>query len=139
MADYSQIVEELKRRYGVRVRRWRKNMTGCAWRVFYRDGSVINWIESPLPKTPISLAIFLHEIGHHAIGFDTYRLRCEEEFRAWEFALAEMRRAGVEPDERVERRVELSVRYAVDKAMRRGLKRVPATLQTFARLGSREQ
>src|SRR5689334_18599536 len=131
MADYTPIVDEMRFRYDVRVRRWRRNMTGCAWRVCYHDGRSINWIEAPRPRTPISLAIFLHEVGHHAIGFDTYRLRCEEEFRAWEFALTEMRRAGVEPDERVARRVERSVRYAVDKAMRRGLKQLPASLAMF--------
>jgi hypothetical protein len=131
MADYSRIIEELKQRYDVRVRRWRKNMTGCAWRVHYRDGSVINWIESPLPRTPISLAIFLHEIGHHAIGFNTYRLRCEEEFHAWQWAVTAMREFGVEPDARVNRRLQLSMRYAVDKAVRRGLKRLPTHLVDF--------
>ena len=132
MADYTPIVVEMRSRYDVRVRRWRRNMTGCAWRVCYHDGRSINWIEAPRPRTPISLSIFLHEVGHHAIGFDTYRLRCEEEFHAWQFALTEMRRAGVEPDEKVGRRVELSLRYAVDKALRRGLKQLPVDLQPFA-------
>jgi len=132
MADYTPIVTEMTSRYDVRVRRWRRNMTGCAWRVCYHDGRSINWIEAPRPRTPISLSIFLHEVGHHAIGFDTYRLRCEEEFHAWQFALTEMRRAGVEPDAKVERRVELSMRYAVDKAMRRGLKQLPTELEPFA-------
>ena len=132
MADYTPIVAEMRSRYDVRVRRWRRNMTGCAWRVCYHDGRSINWIESPRPRTPISLSIFLHEVGHHAIGFDTYRLRCEEEFHAWQFALTEMRRAGVEPDEKVGRRFDLSMRYAVDKATRRGLKQLPIDLQPFA-------
>src|SRR4051812_8675150 len=133
MADYSTIVAGMRSRYDVRVRRWRRSMTGCAWRVCYHDGRSINWIEAPRPRTPISLAIFLHEVGHHAIGFDTFRLRCEEELRAWEFALAEMRRAGVEPDAKVKRRVELSMRYAVDKAVRRGLRQLPEALEEFAR------
>ncbi len=64
----------------------------------YHDGSIINWIESPMPKTPISLAIFLHEVGHHVIGFDRYKRRCEEEYHAWKWSLDEMRRQGVEPD-----------------------------------------
>ncbi len=132
MADYSPIVESMRARYDLRVRRWRRNMTGCAWRVYHHDGRVINWIEAPRPRSPISLAIFLHEVGHHAIGFDTYRLRCEEEYHAWQWAVAAMRQAGVEPDEKVERRVELSMRYAVDKALRRGLKRLPAGLERYA-------
>ena len=78
------------------------------------------------------VAIFLHEVGHHVIGFDAYRLRCEEEYHAWAWSLAEMRRWGVEPDEKVNRRVELSMRCAVDKAVRRGLKRLPVMLGCYA-------
>lgn len=132
MADYSSIINEMKLRHDVRVRRWRSSMTGCAWRVWYEDGSIINWIEAPYPRTPISLAVFLHEVGHHVTGFDTHRLRCEEEYHAWQWALAEMRRHGVEPDAKVQRRVELSMRYAVDKAVRRGLRKVPPVLGEFA-------
>lgn len=136
MADYSPIVDEMKRRHAVRVRRWRTQMTGCAWRVYYRDGQVISWIESPYPKTPISLAIFLHEVGHHVIGFDRYRRRCDEEYHAWQWALAEMRRLGVEPDERVMRRYDLSMRYAVDKAVRRGAKQFSESLHPFLPLAA---
>ena len=131
MADYSEIVEGMKRRYGIRVRRWRRSMSGCAWRVYYADGRTINWIESPVPKTPISLAIFLHEVGHHVIGFDTYRKRCEEEYHAWKWAIEQMMAHGVEPDTRVLRRFELSMRYAVDKAVRRGIKILPEPLDQF--------
>src|SRR5688500_5527635 len=113
MPDYSAIVADVKSRHAVRVKRWRRNMTGCAWRVWYVDGSVINWIEAPLPTTPSSLAIFLHDVGHPVIASARYRLRCEEEFHAWRWAVDEMRRAGVEPDEKVNRRFELSMRYAV--------------------------
>ena len=131
MADYSRIIEDVKARFAIRVKRWRSNMTGCAWRTWYVDGTVVNWIESPVPKTPISLAIFLHEVGHHVIGFDRYRLRCEEEFHAWDWAITEMRRLGVEPDAKVKRRVELSMRYAVGKAIRRGLKMLPVVLEPY--------
>jgi hypothetical protein len=131
MADFSHIVEEMKTRHDVRVRRWRTGMSGKAWRVYYHDGRVVNWIESPKPKTPISLSIFLHEVGHHVIGFARYRKRCEEEFHVWMWALNEMRRHQVEPDYKVHRRVELSMRYAVGKAMRRGIKEVPELLLKY--------
>jgi hypothetical protein len=130
-ADYSVIVERFKRRFDLRVRKWRTSMSGCAWRVYHHDGRVVNWIESPFPKTPISLAIFLHEVGHHAIGFQTYKRRCEEEYHVWVWALNEMRKLGVLPDERVRKRFELSMQYAVRKAMRRGLKSLPAPLAQF--------
>jgi hypothetical protein len=51
------------------------------WSVSYSDGRRTNWIESPTAH-PHRLAIFLHEIGHHAIGFHRYRVRCEEEYRS---------------------------------------------------------
>ena len=129
--DYSPIVETMKTRYDLRVRKWRKT-SGCAWRVYYHDGRVINWIEAPVPRTPISLAIFLHEVGHHVIGFHTYKKRCEEEYHAWVWAIAQMRRFGVEPDEKVHRRFRASMQYAVGKALRRGIRELPEQLQQFA-------
>jgi hypothetical protein len=131
MHDYTDIVERMKTHYDIRVRKWRRSMSGCAWSVYYHDGRTINWIESPVPKTPISLAIFLHEVGHHAIGFSTYKRRCEEEYHVWQWAISMMRKLGVEPDEKVRRRVELSMQYAVDKAIRRGIKQLPQPLQRF--------
>ncbi len=131
MRDLSPIVRQMKRRFDVRIHRWRKSMSGCAWRVYHHDGRVVNWIEAPVPKTPISLAIFLHEVGHHAIGFDTYKKRCEEEYHVWVWALKEMRRFGIEPDERVRRRFDLSMQYAVGKAVRRGVKHLPDPLHQF--------
>src|SRR5438105_3114696 len=114
----------MRSRFGLRINRWRRSMSGCAWREFFADGTTLNFIEAPLPRTPISLAIFLHEVGHHAIGFDTYRRRCEEEYHVWLWAIEQMRLFGVEPDARVMRRFDLSMRYAVDKAMRRGIKQL---------------
>ena len=133
MADYSHIVEEMKQRFDVRVHKWRRNMSGCAWRVYRTDGTVLNWIECPVPKTPISLAIFLHEVGHHVIGFEKYKKRCEEEYHVWLWAIKEMKKLGVEPDQRVQRRFDLSMQYAVDKAVRRGIKQLPQTLHRFVK------
>jgi hypothetical protein len=131
MANYSNIVEEMKSAHGVRVRKWRRAMSGCAWRVYYHDGRVINWIEAPVPRTPISLAIFLHEVGHHVIGFEKYKRRCEEEYHVWVWAIRTMRDLGIEPDEKVSRRFQLSMQYAVGKAMRRGIKTLPDGLEQF--------
>ena len=131
VADYSNIVEQMKQTYDVRVRKWRRAMSGCAWRVYYHDGRVINWIEAPVPRTPISLAIFLHEVGHHVIGFERYKRRCEEEYHVWVWAINQMRELGVEPDAKVHRRFQLSMQYAVGKAMRRGIKALPEPLEQF--------
>ena len=126
------IVGDMKRRYDVRVKKWRGSMSGCAWRVYHADGRAVNWIEAPYPKTPISLAIFLHEIGHHVIGFERYKKRCEEEYHVWLWAIGQMKKLGVQPDERVQRRFDLSMQYAVDKAVRRGIKQLPLQLHRFA-------
>ena len=131
MAELGAVVARIKKEHGVRVKRWRSNMTGCAWQVRYRDGRVIRWIEAPYPKTPISLCIFLHEVGHHVIGFETYKRRCEEEYHVWNWAIAQMRELGVEPDAAVLRRFELSMQYAVGKALRRGIKELPEPLMQF--------
>jgi hypothetical protein len=125
------IVRQMMDRHEIRVKKWRRNMSGCAWRTYYIDGRSTNWIESPQPRTPISLAIFLHEVGHHVIGFERYRKRCEEEYHVWNWALAEMQKLGISPDEKVRRRFELSMQYAVEKAMRRGIKDLPAPLAQF--------
>ena len=132
MRHYTAIVEQMKSRFEIRVRKWRRSMSGCAWRVYYHDGRTINWIEAPVPKTPISLAIFLHEVGHHAIGFYTYKRRCEEEYHVWQWTIRTMRQLGVQPDDKVRKRVELSMQYAVGKALRRGIKQLPQPLRQFA-------
>ena len=107
-------------------------MTGCAWQVRYHDGRVISGSERcARPKSPISLAIFLHEVGHHAIGFEAYKRRCEEEYHAWTWALEQMRALGVQPDERVRQRFQLSMSYAVGNALRQGIKELPEMLTRF--------
>jgi hypothetical protein len=131
MHTFSTIVRDMRQKYDLRVRKWRTTMSGCAWRVYHADGRSVNWIESPYPKTPISLAIFLHEVGHHVIGFERYKRRCEEEYHVWVWAIDQMKKLGVDPDARVRRRFNLSMQYAVDKAMRRGLKDLPQTLHRF--------
>ena len=129
--DLDAIVDEMKRKHDIRVKKWRRSMSGCAWRVYHHDGRVVNWIEAPHPRTPISLAIFLHEVGHHVIGFERYKKRCEEEYHVWVWAIEQMRSLGIEPDEKVHRRFEASMQYAVDKALRRGMKVLPEPLGQF--------
>lgn len=128
---YETVTRDMLHAYGVRVRKWRTSMSGVAWQVTYADGTVSRLIESPRPRGPMSAAVFLHEIGHHAIGFGTYRPRCLEEYHAWRFSLEKMRELGLNVTPAVERRMHESLHYAVDKAVRRGLKRLPAELVPF--------
>jgi hypothetical protein len=131
-ARYDALVAEMKKAYRVRVRKWRTSTTGCAWVVRYHDGTESRLIEAPYPKGPVSCAVFLHEIGHHAIGWDTRRLRCVEEYEAWQWALNAMRDRGLNVTAAVQRRMDESLRYAVEKARRRGLRRVPPELVRYA-------
>jgi len=135
-AKYRTMQRDMLERYGVRVRKWRSNSSGVAWQITYADGSISKLIESPRPTGPVSAAIFLHEIGHHAIGFGVYSPRCLEELEAWCFSLDQMEAWDVAITDRVRKRVHESLVYAVDKARRRGLKRVPAALIPYARSGS---
>lgn len=134
---YDALVDEMKAAYGFRVRRWRRSMSGCAWELHFRDGRVQRMLESPYPKSPLSCAIFLHEVGHHAIGVGAVRPRCLEELRAWEWALAAMEVRGLEIDERTRTRFRRSMEYAVAKATRRGIASLPADLKAFLPADSR--
>jgi hypothetical protein len=130
---YDQIVRDKIAQYGLKVRKWRTSMSGVAWVTQYRDGTVKRFIEAPRPKSPMSLAIFLHEVGHHHIGLGAYKPRCLEEYHAWKYAVDEMARLGVPVTDRVRRRMDRSLRYAVGKASRRGLRNLPAELAAYAR------
>ncbi len=128
---YDELVQSMLSRHGVRVRKWRTSMTGVAWRVTYADARVARLIEAPRPRGPMSAAIFLHEIGHHAIGFNRYRPRCLEEYHAWTWAIAAMEREGIAVTDAVRRRMHESLHYSIEKAARRGLRALPAELEAF--------
>lgn len=129
---YDALVEEMKSIHGLRVRKWRKSSSGVAWTIRYiQSGRIVKLIESPYPRGPMSCAIFLHEVGHHAIGLGVYRPRCLEEYHVWVWALRTMREKGFNVTPSVERRMERSMQYAVAKARRRGLKEIPAELRQY--------
>lgn len=130
-AKYDAVVELMLARYNIRVRKWRSAMSGVAWYITYRDGRQVNLIEAPRPKGPMSVAVFLHEIGHHAIGFDVYKPRCLEEYHAWRFALAAMHEHGLNITDQVRYRMHQSLWYAVSKAKRRGIRKIPDELLPF--------
>ncbi len=90
-------------------------------------------IEAPRPRGPMSAAVFLHEIGHHALGIGAFSPSCLEEYHAWRFAIDALDHAGIQVTDRVRRRMHESLRYAVAKARRRGLRRLPAELEPFQR------
>ena len=131
-ARYDALVDEMKRIHGLRVNKWRSSTSGCAWEVLYRDGTKSRLIESPYPRGPMSCAVFMHEVGHHAIGLHRYRPRCLEEYHAWRWGLEEMEQRGFSITDRVRTRRDEALRYAVAKALRRGLRRLPVELAPWA-------
>lgn len=128
---YDAVARLMLDRYHVRVRKWRTAMSGIAWYVTYQDGRVQRLIEAPRPRGPMSAAVFLHEIGHHAIGFDVYKPRCLEEYHAWRWALEAMEANGLNITDAVRDRVHRSLWYAVEKAKRRGIKALPPELHAY--------
>ena len=106
-------------------------MSGCAWELRDKQGNITRMVESPFPRGPMSCVIFLHEVGHHAIGFHVYKPRCLEEYYAWEWALKAMKTNDVRITTNVLKRRDNALRYALAKALRRGLKRVPVELEQF--------
>lgn len=138
-ARYDQLVTDMKRLHRVRIVRWRKSTSGCAWEVHYRDGTMTRLVESPYPRGPMSCAVFLHEIGHHAIGFGRYRPRCLEEYHAWRWSFEQMIDLGFNVTETVRRRRDEALHYAIQKARRRGLRRLPIELEPFLARPDRTQ
>jgi hypothetical protein len=130
-ALYDDMVRVMCATHNIRVRRWRTSMSGVAWERRYRDGSVARFLESPQPKSPMSAAIFLHEVGHHVIGLGVCKPRCLEEYHAWMYSLAQMEAWGVEVTDKVRDRMFKSLRYAARKAQRRGIKKMPVELTAF--------
>ncbi|MEE2681581.1 MAG: hypothetical protein VX641_04325 [Planctomycetota bacterium] len=131
-ARYDELVREMKSIHRLRVNKWRTRTSGCAWEVHYADGRVSRLIESPYPRGPMSCAVFMHEVGHHAIGLHRYRPRCLEEYHAWRWGLEEMQARGFSVTDRVLARRDDALRYAVAKALRRGLRRLPQELLPWA-------
>lgn len=130
-ARYDKLVDDMKERWGIRIHRWRNRTSGCAWELRDKSGRVDRMIESPYPKGPMSCAVFLHEVGHHAIGFSRYSPRCLEEYMAWDWALRTMEAEGLNVTDAVLKRRDDAVRYALAKALRRGLRRIPEPLLPY--------
>ena len=128
---YHAMVEELKSRYQIAIRKWRKHMSGVAYELKYRDGRIKRLITAPRPRSPVSAAIFLHEVGHHAIGFRRYKPRCLEEYYVWQWAFREMTTRNIPVDPRVLRHYRRSMFHYVRAAQKRGIRELPHELQQY--------
>jgi hypothetical protein len=127
---YAQLVWELREKYKISIRRWRSDMAGVAYELTYQDGRIKRLIAAPRPRSPVSAAIFLHEVGHHAIGFRRYEQRCLEEHYVWQWTFREMAGRGIPITQRVLRHYQRSMYHYVRRAHRRG-EHVPMELSHF--------
>jgi len=130
-AFFEQLVLEMKQTFDISIRKWRSGMSGVAYELHYSNGDVKRLISSPHPRSPVSACIFLHEVGHHAIGFRKFRPRCLEEYHVWQWAFSQMRMRGIPIDARVEKHYRRSMQHYVCLAKRRGLRQVPPELLEF--------
>lgn len=130
---YDALIRELNQKYRITVRKWRSQMSGAAYELHYSHGGIKRIILAPKPRGSVSAAIYLHEVGHHAIGFGRYQLRCLEEYYVWQWAFREMRHRAIPVDQRVLRHYKQSMCHYVRLARREGIKDFPALLQPFVR------
>lgn len=128
---YDQLVQDMKSQYGISIRKWRSSMSGVAYELHYNNGDVRRMISAPRPRSPVSACIFMHEVGHHAVGFKKFRPRCLEEYHVWQWAFEQMRKRGIAVDRRVERHYRRSMYHYVRLAKKRGLKVLPPVLEPF--------
>ncbi len=130
-ANYQGLVRELKGHYKISIRKWRTHMAGHAYELTYRDGRIKRLISAPRPRSPVSAAIFLHEVGHHAIGFRRYASRCLEEHYVWQWTFREMEARGIPITHRVMRHFRRSMYHYVKQSHERR-QHVPPELAHFA-------
>ena len=116
----SRLVRELKEQYKISVRNWRRQMSGAAYELQYADGRIKRLISAPRPRTPVSAAIFIHEVGHHAIGFNRYPSRCLEEYYVWQWTFREMLARHIPVTDRVLRHYHRSMQHYLRLARRKG-------------------
>ena len=127
---YLTMVSDLKELYKISIRRWRKHMSGVAYELTYQDGRIKRLISAPRPRSPVSACIFLHEVGHHAIGFRRYAPRCLEEYFVWQWVFREMANRSIPIDERVHKHYRRSMHHYV-KLARRESHHIPHELHQF--------
>lgn len=132
MTDYEAIGQAILSEYGITVRKWRTDMSGVAWH-HCRD------IECPRPRSPLSLAVLAHEVGHHELGHTdgNRQPRWREEYDAWQFAIATLRARAITPDKRTKEHMAHSLAYALAKALNRGMTKVPPELRPYKKLLTR--
>lgn len=122
MNKYEVISIKLLNEYGISIKTVRKSMSGVA----YIEDRVIS---CPAPKSPLSFAIFAHEVGHIANG--SIKPRWLEELKAWQFSIACFKKFGLSIPREVRQRMKYSLSFALAKALNRDMKRTPPELRAY--------
>jgi hypothetical protein len=125
------MARELTGHYKISIRRWRKHMSGMAYELKYADGRIKRLISAPRPRSAVSAAIFLHEVGHHAIGFKRYPCRCLEEYYVWHWTFREMHARHIPITDRVLRHYRRSMQHYIRQATPHDVWKLPVPPHTF--------
>jgi hypothetical protein len=113
-AEYEDAARVLLRESGCTVRKWRTTATGTA----YVEAD--DWgIETPHPRGPISFGVLAHEVGHQVLHRHNSLPRWLEEIEAWEYALAQFERFGLDGEIAARLKAGRCLGYAIEKAARR--------------------
>jgi hypothetical protein len=105
----------------------KNNLTGVA---YVKEGIMI----APHPTTRRRLAVYLHECAHFELHTKKKHPRYIEEYQAWKWAIEVMRASEIKVCAKVLLDAQLGVKYAIEKAIRRGVKRIDTNARKFAKL-----
>jgi len=122
MNKYELAGQQLLKEHVVSVKTIRHNMSGIA----YIDDRAIS---APVPRRPLSFAVFAHEVGHIVNGRISPRWR--EELMAWQFSIAQFKRFGFSVPKEVKTRMKYSLAFALAKALNRRMAKVPKGLRIY--------
>lgn len=113
---------ELAAKYHVKIRKYRKSMTGVA---YFSSCEIC----TPEPKTAKSFYIFTHEVGHIANG--NIKPSCLGEYMADKFAEDSFKQYGFTIPREVKAEMNRYRAYSLAQALNRGLKNIPAELKPY--------
>lgn len=120
--DYERICDNKLMENRLVVRKYSKSDSGRC----FPDGTCI----VPKAKDLKSLAVCLHEIGHWVMEHRNVKIpRWKMEMEAWDYAISEMKKEGIEPDSSVKDRMRDHLTLQFCKAYNRGMKDLPKELE----------
>ena len=85
----------------------------------------------PEPKSAISLATYLHELGHHTLLSRNQKKSCLREFYAEQYSLDNLKRFGVKKNRKMVRHSNWYMSYSLGQALNRKMKDIPTEMMKY--------